>query len=107
MKQADVRVTHVLHGGPGAGDERAGAAHGWLEGRSGEMRYGVPGAGDTRAGVDTTDPVGVDVVLEAAEVRVLVHDHRVTLQRREPPMDVYCYMLVTYLGRETVLVDER
>ena len=39
----------------------------------------APGTRDTRAGVHTADPVGVDVVLEAAQSGILVHDNRITL----------------------------
>lgn len=39
----------------------------------------VPGTSNARAGVDSAGPVGVDVVLEAAECSILVHYHRVAL----------------------------
>ena len=42
----------------------------------------APRASDAGAGVDAPSPVWVDVVLEAAELRILVHDDRVTFGRK-------------------------
>ena len=42
----------------------------------------APRASDAGAGVDAPSPVWVDVVLEAAELRILVHDDRVPLGRK-------------------------
>ena len=68
-------MAHVLHRGPGSGDERARARGRSVRRDAVRLAIDLPGTSNAGGGVHATDPVGVHVVLEAAELGILVHDH--------------------------------
>lgn len=80
----NLRVAHVLQGRPGSGDECTGSTCGMrVEYKPQNYRGRIlPRTSDAGATVDTADPVGVHVVLEATQCRIAVHDDRVTLWRQ-------------------------